>query len=112
MKNKIFIIICVCCLMACRYKEKEKPVFWHNDGDRRVIKKYLLLPKKLDNEWRWLEKVKIGQLYRKRLQGLINPKYGRKWVDEAWVDDEWYEKFWGLKTGDDTEKHWMNNKEN
>jgi len=45
--------------------------------DRRIIKKFLWLPKKLQNEWRWLETAEIGQTY------------FRQNFDGGWESEEW-----------------------
>jgi hypothetical protein len=34
-----------------------------NKMDRRVIKRFLILPTKINGEWRWLEYVRILQIY-------------------------------------------------
>jgi len=43
----------------------------------RIIKRFLLLPRCVDNEWRWL---KVCQIRQKKVYG-VNYYY---WVDEAW----------------------------
>jgi hypothetical protein len=49
--------------------------------DERVIEKFLLLPKELQGEVRWLEKVKIKQFY-----GYTGaPFFPEKWIDEEFV---------------------------
>ena len=42
-----------------RWKEKPEPQ-WHDD---RIKEHFLFLPKKIRNEWRWLEKAKYKQNY-------------------------------------------------
>jgi hypothetical protein len=34
-----------------------------NHGDRRIIEKFLLFSVEIDDEWRWLERAKILQIY-------------------------------------------------
>jgi hypothetical protein len=58
-----------------RYKIKIKP----KDQDYRVITKFLWFPKKIQNEWRWLEHAEIGQRY-----GSWDLWPG--WDDEEWID--------------------------
>lgn len=50
-------------------------------GDKKVVKKFLFLPKKIENEWRWLERAEI-------LQAFLFNDYWRefKWKDIEWVD--------------------------
>lgn len=43
---------------------KKKAAAWSTRpvaGDTRVVSKFLLLPKKLGDEWRWLETTKIEE---------------------------------------------------
>jgi len=42
-----------------KYNPRETPIM----GTRRIIKKYLIIPIMLNNEWRWLESAKIEQEY-------------------------------------------------
>lgn len=50
-------------------------------GDTKIITKFLFLPKKLNYEWRWLEKAKIRQMF------LFNSDLRDfKWKDMEWVD--------------------------
>lgn len=42
-----------------RFKLSEKPAF----GRVRIKTCFLYFPKKIKNEWRWLEKAKINQVY-------------------------------------------------
>lgn len=48
-------------------------------GKERIIKKFLWLPKRLENELRWLETVEIFQ----KSVNIKDPDYGYrvKWVD-------------------------------
>ncbi|UUV46739.1 hypothetical protein [Bacillus phage vB_BanS-Thrax4] len=55
-------------------------------GQKRTINKFLLLPKKIKDEWRWLEKV----TYIEEVQSYYNP-YGSDslyWERIKWVDEE------------------------
>lgn len=44
-----------------RWKTKSEPQFL----DTRIKEHFLFFPKKIDNEWRWLEKAKYKQCYEK-----------------------------------------------
>jgi len=46
-------------------------------GERRVIKRFLLFPRKIQREWRWLETAYIIQ---------IMTHFG--WRDSEWVESE------------------------
>ena len=48
----------------------------HKEGDIRVVRKFLLLPRRLKGEWRWLEWAGIRQVRRLihgRSDGLMPP---------------------------------------
>lgn len=55
-------------------------------GEMRVVKKFLLFPKRIDNECRWLEFVEYIQVYNN-----YDPKMPRiiynsnHWFDKKWV---------------------------
>jgi hypothetical protein len=54
-------------------------------GDIRFQEKFLLLPKSINNETRWLEKAKYSQVYKKcyfYYNGELMSSYN-------WKDDEW-----------------------
>lgn len=51
----------------------------YKDNDVRVIKKFLLIPWKLDNEWRWLEYAYIKESY-----------YMSMWSEKRWATHEEY----------------------
>lgn len=57
-------------------------------GEYRTIKKFLLIPRKIGHEWRWLEKAEIKQ----QLQihyGLLWQWFDinqRKWKDKEWIN--------------------------
>ena len=55
-------------------------------GVERIITKFLLFPKKLDNEWRWLEKASIRQKVMKMDVGgsMQWGKYKHQWRDIRW----------------------------
>jgi hypothetical protein len=50
-----------------------------NCGDRRIVTKFLLFPIVIDNEFRWLEKVKIEQKY------ILSP-FGYSWINKRFID--------------------------
>lgn len=52
---------------------KEMPQY----GDKRIIKKFLLLPKTIDYERRWLENAEIEQYF---------DRYARMWKSYKWVN--------------------------
>lgn len=54
-----------------------------DEGEIRVIKKYLFFPRKIDGEWRWFEWVKIRQKYYINWIGLWS-----EWEDIEWIDEE------------------------
>ncbi len=56
-----------------KYKVKQRP----EHLEKRTIKTYLWFPKKLQNEWRWLEYVKIEQMY-------ITDMHTGYWGSIAW----------------------------
>ena len=45
----------------------------YKDGDVRIIKKFLVFPWKLDDEWRWLEYAYIKECY-----------YMSMWLEKRW----------------------------
>jgi len=47
---------------------------------KRIVKRFLLIPRVVDNEKRWLEFVKIEQ----KLM-IVNGKW--KWKDIDWIDE-------------------------
>lgn len=53
-------------------------------GDRRVIRRLLLVPRKLDGEWRWLELTGIRQEYSVKTTAA-------GWSRECWVAVGWYD---------------------
>ena len=57
---------------------------WHTrcQGDARVIKRFLWLPRCIKGECRWLERAKISQMW---VGGYDRDHSG--WEDEAWVDE-------------------------
>lgn len=46
-------------------------------GDIRIITRFLLIPRCIKGQWRWLETAKIKQTYDTR------------WCEPMWVDVEW-----------------------
>ena len=47
-------------------------------GDKRIVSKFLLFPREINNEVRWLEKVKIEQEYDR---GCLLGWWDIKWAD-------------------------------
>lgn len=62
-----------------RWKRKE--IVYPRDGDKRIISKFLFIPKELNNEFRWLERARIEQVYH------FPFRYG-VWSDVRWIDKE------------------------
>jgi hypothetical protein len=57
-------------------------------GDTRLISKFLLFPKRINREWRWLEKVTYRQKCEKVMNyGSMDYGYHKEWVDKEWVDE-------------------------
>lgn len=64
-----------------RWKKKFKE--YPKDGDVRIITKFLLFPRYVDGEYRWLEVVKIEQFY----HGYDYERdVGGFWVDKCWAE--------------------------
>jgi hypothetical protein len=57
-------------------------------GEHRVVKKFLIFPRKLDEEWRWLETSYIVQkVCREENYTEFGPIEGKcKWFNEHWLD--------------------------
>ena len=66
-----------------RHKALEKRV-----GERRIVKKFLLFPTKLDSEWRWFENVLIIQkVTQVDIGGSIEwGSFSYEWRNECWLD--------------------------
>ena len=63
-----------------RWTPKETP----EEGDKRVINKFLFFPKLIGEEWRWLERVQILQVY--------EPDEYYESVICFWEDKKWINK--------------------
>lgn len=56
-------------------------------GDKRILTRFLLFPKAIEGETRWLETVSFEQEYIRDIFWLGNERYMRKcWTDIRWVD--------------------------
>ncbi len=64
-----------------KWKKRKKP----NNGDTRIKKKFLLFPKCIEGDCRWLEMAKYKQRYRRFV--TLNRIYD-EWIDVEWVDNE------------------------
>jgi hypothetical protein len=62
------------------------------DGDRRVVYKFLIFPKTINNETRWLEKAYIVQELQKTWDLATHAYTGLKWRDVKWDFDELNER--------------------
>jgi hypothetical protein len=56
-----------------RWNNKPKPKV----GDTRIIERYLWLPKCINNEWRFFERVKYEQIYE------------NSWDESYWTSTRW-----------------------
>lgn len=66
-----------------RWRKNRNTKPYPEDGETRIITRFLLFPKEINNEYRWLESVKIEQFYR----GYDYVRdIGGFWVDKDWVD--------------------------
>ena len=59
-----------------RWKNKQKP----ENHDIRIIKRFLIIPVKINDEYRWMEKASIKQQY------LYTTGHCMKWVNISWED--------------------------
>lgn len=64
-----------------RWKKKNKR--YPQDEETRIITRFLIFPKCIDNQYRWLELVKIEQFYR---EYDCERDVGGYWVDRCWYD--------------------------
>ena len=57
-------------------------------GEERVISLFLFFPKKLQDEWRWMERAYIKQSVQKMDVGgsMDWGNYRNKWVDLSWEE--------------------------
>lgn len=62
--------------------------YWNaTEGDIRYKEKFLLFPKIINDEGRWLEKVKYKQEYSKHYFWNGREEcYNYQWIDTEWVD--------------------------
>ena len=68
-----------------RWKAKKEP----QPGGERVLRKFLLFPRCIKGEWRWLEWAGIHQrmlMTTGYLEG-VGPVPMLRWVNLAWADD-------------------------
>lgn len=68
-----------------RYIPKQEKMFV---GQERVIERFLILPKKINGEVRWLEKAKINQkVFNVDVGGSMEwGNYMKQWRDIHWID--------------------------
>jgi len=55
-------------------------------GQIRILNKYLILPRRIGNEWRWLENVKIKQSLHRMFDVTCGAQWW-EWRDVEWVND-------------------------
>lgn len=75
--------------MKWQIKQKIEPKF----GDERIVEKFLILPKRIGDEIRWLEIVKIYQVYTSKIvrdEDEIgwDDKKVYYWSDVKFIDNE------------------------
>ena len=64
-----------------KWKRKQ----WPKEGDKRIAERFLLFPKVLDDEWRWLEIAQIHQEYQP-VRWMVDVPTLRDWVDLCWIE--------------------------
>ena len=72
--------------MRKKFRQKEHPSI----GDKRTVKKFLLVPRLLGQEFRWFETATIEQVCRFRTTCVpeMRPFVDKAWVDESFVEQE------------------------
>lgn len=71
--------------MTIKWKYEFKPQ--PSVGDQRIVTKFLLFPKWLDNEFRWLGRERILQEWAVRMRpGPAAPVPCVAWRDKHWLD--------------------------
>lgn len=75
--------------MKWQIKQKVEPEF----GDERIVEKFLILPKRIGDEIRWLEIVKIYQVYTSKIvrdedEFDWDDKKVYYWEDVKFIDEE------------------------
>ncbi len=70
--------------------KKEKQMRWKkwkktnpDVGEKRVVKRFLLWPTCLDDEWRWLEKAEVIQQFKRNERWVLG--FGWDWTNIAWA---------------------------
>ena len=56
------------------------------DGEARTITKFLWIPKKINNEWRWLGVESYRQLYAKEYFFASHDDSPVRWHDINWIN--------------------------
>ena len=69
-----------------RWYKRNVNIHSRNKGDQRCIRRFLLLPRNIDGDVRWLENVWIRQ----RVIDIDPRSYAQKlkWVDVKWSSEE------------------------
>ncbi len=57
--------------------------------DHRIVRRFLLFPKNLDGETRWLEWATFEQVLEEEYIGEWGEGVMWVWKDKHWVDEEW-----------------------
>jgi hypothetical protein len=61
-------------------------------GDKRIISKFLFVPKEINDVSRWLKRAKIVQEYQVVNECHIEGKELEKTINNEWVDIDWLDK--------------------
>lgn len=61
----------------------------NNEGDKRIVNRFLWLPKTIGSQTRWLEHVPILQVYRESVETYTGYDCGSPagWCDVDWDDE-------------------------
>lgn len=61
---------------------------FYENNSTRIIKRFLIIPRKIKDEYRWLEFVKIKQniTQEKRVTDMASYYYEYVWTDLEWID--------------------------
>ena len=64
-----------------------KPEYMPRPGEQRIVERFLWWPVRIENETRWLEKVRIQQEAKKKLVwvGKSGRIYGVGWENIQWL---------------------------
>jgi len=66
-----------------RWNEKKKPKL----GDTKTITKFLIFPKKIKGQWRWLEMASWVKKY-----DYAGDEFFYRWYDQDWLENYTFDK--------------------